>query len=219
MNGLSRGISIGRITIDGNGREHVEAVDVVGAFGGRQRHKLRDGCHLSACIAHLDVIERLNVGASTKFGLHDDTINLTKSVEVGRIQSTKITLQSGEYIARRDASAFALCSIDVDDVLWEPGVEVGLCGLNFRTFGQFGNEVGGNIIELGEFSSRAVLEIEGEAIRHAISHNHRRLEEEDLRVFEGFLRFEQQVDEHHFGTLRDGVSLFPRFEFDEERTV
>ena len=219
MNGLSRGISIGRITIDGNGREHVEAVDVVGAFGGRQRHELRDGCHLSACIAHLDVVERLNVGACTKFGLHDDTIDFTKAVEVGRIQATKITLQSGEHIARRDASAFALRSIDVDDVLWELGVEVGLRGLNFWTLVQFGNEVGGNVSELGELSTRAVLEVKRESVGHTVPHNHWRLEEEDLRVFEGFLRFEQQVDEHHFGTLCNGVSLFPRFEFDEERTI
>ena len=112
-----------------------------------------------------------------------------------------------------------LCSVDVDDVLWELRIKGGLCTLNFGTLRQFCDEVCSYFLKLREFTTRAVLKIKGETIGHTISHDHRWLEEEDLRVFEGFLRFEQQVDEHHFGTLCNGVSLFPRFESNEERTI
>ena len=219
LHGLSGGVAVGRVTIDGNRGEHVEAADDVGTFCGGERHELGDGSHFTAVVAHFDVVERLDVAAIGKVGLYHDAIDLTEAVEVGGIETAEVALQRGEYVGGRKAGALALRSVDVDGVLRKARVEVGLRRLDFGALCEFGNEVVGHFFELREVATGAVLKIERETVAHAVSGDHRGLEEEHLGVLKCLLRLEKEVGKDHGGAFSHRVALFPRLEFDDERAV
>ena len=128
-------------------------------------------------------------------------------------------MQCGEDVGRRKACALTLGSVDVDRVLRETRVEVGLCRLDLGTFGEFGDEICGDFLELVEITTRAVLEIERETVAHTITGDHGRLEEEHLCVLKCFLRLEVEIGKDHRGAFRHGVAFFPGLEFDDERAI
>ena len=128
-------------------------------------------------------------------------------------------MQRGEDVGRRKACTLTLGSVDVDRVLRESRVEVGLCRLDLRTLGEFGDEIRGDFFELVEITTRAVLEIERETVAHTITGDHGRLEEEHLCVLKCFLRLEIEIGKDHGGAFRHGIALFPRLEFDDERAI
>ena len=76
------------------------------------------------------------------------------------------------------------CRINVDDVLREVGVEGSLCRFDFGALLQIGQEGLGHLKELVEVAAGAVLQVEGETVGGTVTGNHRRLEEEHLRILE-----------------------------------
>ena len=219
LHGLSGGVAVGRVTIDGNRGEHVETADDVGTFCGGERHELGDGSHFAAIVAHFDVVERLDVAAVGEIGLHHDAIDLTEAVEVGGIETAEVALQRGEHVGGRKTGALTLCSVDVDGVLREARVEVGLCRLDFGALYKFSYEVIGHFLEFREVTTGAVLKIERETVAHAVAGDHRGLEEEHLGVLKCLLRLEVEIGKDHGGAFGHRVAFFPRLEFDDERAV
>ena len=66
----------------------------------------------------------------------------------------------------------------------EVGVEGGLRRFYFGALLQIGQESLGHVKELVEVAAGAVLQVEGETVGGTVTGNHRRLEEEHLRILE-----------------------------------
>ena len=183
LNSLSGGVARGGVTVHGDGSVHVEAVDVVRPECRLNAHELGDRCHFAA-VAHLDFVKALEVGALALFALYHYTVNLTETVEVGGVQTAVVTLKCGENFRGGDTGTLTFRRINVDDVLREVGVEGGLRRFYFGALLQIGQESLGHVKELVEVAAGAVLQVEGETVGGTVTGNHRRLEEEHLRILE-----------------------------------
>ena len=150
--------------------------------------------------------------------MYHHTIELTEAVEVGRIETTVVTLKSCQDVVGRNASALTLGSIYINGVFGEVGIEGRLSGFDFGTLGQFCDKLLGDFVELLDVATRTVLQVERKTIGHTITHNHRRLEEEHLCILKYIARTQIQVGEGHRRTFLH-TTLAPVLEFHDEGAV
>ena len=156
LDGLTRGVAVGHRSGDGDGGEEVEAGNVGRSVDALQLAELLDGRHATGR-AHIDAVERLGRHAGFGRALHHHTIELTIGIEVRSIESTIVTLQSGEDGRGRDATLLTLRHIDMNHVLRIVRVVGGHSHLDFRTLVELGQIVLHHSEELVERTTRTVL--------------------------------------------------------------
>ena len=99
-------------------------------------------------------------------------------------------MQRSQDVVRRKPSLLTCGCIYVNHVLRERRIERGLCRRNLGAFLQLCDEVLNHLIELIEVATGLILHVKFKTIRHAITGNHRRCEDEDLRILDQIARLQ-----------------------------
>ena len=183
----------------------------------RKRHKLRDRRHLVAYLDE-DIIQRRRIQTIFRRSARHDTIDLAILVEVTDIRTTAVCTERVQNHIRGDTGSVTLRSIDIDLVFREGLAVERHCHLHLGVFLKLSEEVIHNIVELRHVTSLQVLHLEIDCVTITITGNLRHLERNDLCVFDILAR-EVQFRHHIIDIVLDSLTLIPRFEADDKRTI
>ena len=115
----------------------------------------------------------------------------------------------------RKAGLLDFGHIDLDHILRECRVEVGVCHLNCRIGVKSGNKLLVDTEEFIEVAAGAILKFDFKAVCRGVSGDHRRLEEHDIRILDVAAHHEEP-SQNCRGALSFFISLIPGFELDDE---
>src|SRR3712207_5086240 len=101
LQGIARRVVAVRRNIQVDGGKEVETVDVRRAIDALKRNKLRHWSHLTRVQAHVYLRQFVGTHTTCHLALYHHTVEFTVGIEVRGIQTTVITLQSGEHLGRR----------------------------------------------------------------------------------------------------------------------
>ena len=180
LDGLTRGVAVGCLTIDRNGREEVKPRNRLRAIDTCEGYILADGRHLACRVAHKHIVHSLRVEPALGRSLHHNPIEFRKTVHIGSIGATHIARHNAQHITGRHAVTLTPCSIYLQQVLRILGVKRGACPTNFRSLIEFHNEVVGDGFEVLNGTTLLVLHIEFKATTCAIAGNHTAREDHNL---------------------------------------
>ena len=191
-----------------------------------ERNKLRDRSHFAYhfAIYHFsiqfdeDIIQRRRIQTIFRRSARHDTIDLAILVEVTDIRTTAICAKGVQNHIRRDASSVTLRSIDIDLVFREGLAVERHRHLHLGVFLKLSKEVIHNIVELRHVTSLQVLHLQIDCVTVTITRNLRHLKRNDLCVFDILAR-EVQFCHHIIDIVLDSLTLIPRFEADNKRTI
>ena len=182
LNGLAGTVAVGSLTVDGNGREQVEARQAFRTVDTCQCQILSQWRHFSVGVADKHIVERSLVETELRRSLHHDTVELGETVEVGSVVSADVARKNGKHVRRRYFVSLAESRIDFHQILRIFGVESRVGARHFRTLVQTVDHLPRVFLQIVDRAAFLVLNIDFKTAADAVARNHRLSEGADRSV-------------------------------------